>query len=99
MLYRGREKDQKQILALRFSDFECTKNTLEAETDRPVYKVNYCVAMSACDKCTDDHPCEDSSQTQTFSGLKGSDALKSSNYGSHFIMSYLVENTVLRQCH
>ena len=32
--------------------------------------------MSACDKCTDDHPCEDCSQTQTFSGLKGIDALK-----------------------
>ena len=31
--------------------------------------------MSACDKCTDDHPCEDCSQTQTFSSLKGRDAL------------------------
>ena len=97
-----------------FYDFECTQNTLDAETDRPVHKVNYCVAMSVCDKCTDDHPCEDCSQTQTFSGLKGRDALKDfcmwafddkinmeavfiahngSNYDSHFILSYLVENT------
>ena len=114
MLCRGREKDRKQTLALRFYDFECTQNMLDAETDRPVHKVNYCVAMSACDKCTDDHPCEDCSQTQKFSGLKGRDALKDfcmwafddkinmeavfiahngSNYDSHFILSYLVENT------
>ena len=59
-----------------FYDFECTQNTLDAETNRPVHKVNYCVTMSVCDKCTDDHPCEDCSQTQTFSGLKGRDALK-----------------------
>ena len=97
-----------------FYDFECTQNTLDAETDRPVHKVNYCVAMSVCNKCTDNHPCEDCSQTQTFSGLKGRDALKDfcmwafddknnqdavfiahngSNYDSHFIISYLVENT------
>ena len=70
--------------------------------------------MSACDKCTDDHPCEDCSQSQTFSGLRGRDALKyfcmwafddninkeavfiahnGSNCDSHFILSYLVENT------
>ena len=73
MLCRGREKDRRQILAF-FYDFECTQNTFDAETDRPVYKVNYCVAMSVCDKCTDDHPCEDCSQT--FSGLEGRDALK-----------------------
>ena len=111
---RGREKDRKQTLALRFYDFECTQNTLDAETDRLVHKVNYSDAMSACDKCTDDHPCEDCSQTQIFSGLKGRDALKDfcmwafddkinqeavfiahngSNYDSHFILSYLVENT------
>ena len=96
-----------------FYDFECTQNTLDTETDPPVHKVNYCVAMSVCDKCTDDHPCEDCSQTQTFSGLEGRDALKDfcmwafddkinqeavfiahngSNYDSHFILSYLVEN-------
>ena len=70
--------------------------------------------MSACHKCTDEHPCEECSQTQTISGLKGRNALKyicmwafddkinkeavfiantGSNYDSHFILSYLVENT------
>ena len=97
-----------------FYDFECTQNTLDVETDRPVNKVSYCVAMSACDKCTGEYPCEDCSQTQTISGLKGGDALKDFfiwafddknnkdavfiahngiNYDSHFILSYLVENT------
>ena len=83
---------------------------MDTETDRPVHKVNYCVAMSACDKCTYDYPCKDGCQTQTFSGLRGRDALKdfacgrlmtrltwrphnSSNYDSHAILSYLVENT------
>ena len=32
--------------------------------------------MSVCDKCTDGHPCEGCSKTQTFSDLKGRDALK-----------------------
>ena len=94
--------------------YASAQNTLDAETDRPVHKVNYCVAMSACNKCTNDHPCEDCSQTQTFSGLNDRDALKDfcmwafddkinqeavftahngSNYDSHFILSYLVENT------
>ena len=50
---------------------EFTQNTLDAETDRPVHKVNYIVDMSACNNCNDDHPCEDCSQTQTFSGLRG----------------------------
>ena len=70
--------------------------------------------MRSCDKCTDDKPCEDYSQTQTFNGLEGRYALKyfcmwafddkinqeavfiahnGSNYDSHFILSYLVENT------
>ena len=82
---------------------------MDAETDQPVHKVNYCVAMSVCDKCTDDHPCEDCSQTH---GLEVRDedfcmwafddkinqeavfiAHNGSNYDSHFILSYLVENT------
>ena len=29
---------------------------LDPETARPVHTVNYCVAMSSCDKCTDDCP-------------------------------------------
>ena len=115
MIRRSREEDLNQIVAIRFFyNFGCTQNRLDAEAGRPIYKVNYCGAMSACDKCTDNHLCEDCSQTPTFSGLKGRDALKKfcmwsfddkinkevvfiahndSNYDSHFILSYLVENT------
>ena len=108
MLCRCREKIENKSWRYVFYDFECTQNTLDAETDRPVHKVKYCGAMSACDKCTDDHPCEDCSQT--FIGLRGNffgkwacddkiniDAVliahNGSNYDSHFILSYLVENT------
>ena len=49
---------------------------MDAETNRPFHKVNYCIALSVCDKCTDGHPCEDSSQTQTYSGLNGRDVIK-----------------------
>ena len=34
-----------------FDDFECTQNTIATETKRPVHEVNYCIAMSICDKC------------------------------------------------
>ena len=53
MLRRGRVEDRNQIVAIRFNDFDCTQNTLDAETDRPVYKLNYSVAMNAYD---DDQP-------------------------------------------
>ena len=64
--------------------------------------------MSVCDKCTNGHSSKDCSQTQPFSGLNGRDAWKDydknnnetvfiahsdSNYKSHFILSYLVENS------
>ena len=86
----------------RFYYFECTQNTLDAETGRQVHKVHYCVAISVCDKWIDGHPCEDFSQTQTFSGLRVRDALKNVymwvfddkiNKETVFILSYLVENT------
>ena len=54
-----------------FYNFESTQNTLDAETDRPAHKVMYCITMSTCNICNDDHPYGDSSQTQSFSGLRG----------------------------
>ena len=75
-MFRGsREEDLNQIVAICFYNFE-VKNRLDVQTDRPVHKVNYCVDMSACDKCTDADPYEDCLQPQTFSGLKDRDALK-----------------------
>ena len=69
---RVREKRSKTNLGVTFFyDFECTQNTLGAEIDRPVHKVNYCVAMSACDKCTDDHPCEDYSKNENIQRSQG----------------------------
>ena len=41
-----------------FYDFECTQNTIDTETKRPVHEVNYCIAMSICDKCPDDGSCD-----------------------------------------
>ena len=37
-----------------FYDFECTQNMIDTETKQPVHEVNYCIAMSICDKCPDD---------------------------------------------
>ena len=36
-----------------FDDFECTQITLDTETKQPVHEVNYCIAMSICDKSPD----------------------------------------------
>ena len=36
-----------------FYDLECTQNTIDTETKRPVHEVNYCIAMSIFDKCSD----------------------------------------------
>ena len=97
-----------------FYDFECTQNSIDDETNRPVHVVNYCVAMSVCHKCPSDvEPCENCAAVRVFSGLRGEDALvnfckwacddpsdskavfvahNASNYDSHFILSYLVDN-------
>ena len=58
-----------------FYDFECTQNTIDTETKRPVHEVNYCIAMSICDKCPDDGSCDDCLPVRTFSGLGGQNAL------------------------
>ena len=76
MLRRSREEDQERIVTIRLYDCECTQNTLYTETDRLFHKVNYSIAMSACNKCMDGHPSEDCSQTQTLSGIRGRDAMK-----------------------
>ena len=55
-------------------DFECTQNTIDTETKPPVHEVNYCIAMSICDKCQDDGSCDDSLPVHTFSGLGGQNA-------------------------
>ena len=54
-----------------FYDFECTQNTIDTETKRPVHEVNYCIAMSICDKCPYDGSCDDCLPVHTFSGLGG----------------------------
>ena len=59
-----------------FYDFECTHNTLDTETKQSVYEVNYCIAMSRCDKCPDDGSCDDCLPVNTFSGLGGMNALQ-----------------------
>ena len=59
-----------------FYDFECTQNTIDTETKRPVHEVNYCIAMSICDKCTDDGSCDDCLPVHTFSGFGGKNALE-----------------------
>ena len=58
-----------------FYDFECTQNTIDTETKRPVHEVNYCIAMSISDKCPDDGSCDDCLPVHTFSGLGGKNAL------------------------
>ena len=47
-----------------FYDFECTQNTIDTETKRPVHEVNCCIAMSICDKCPDDGSYDDCSYIQ-----------------------------------
>ena len=59
-----------------FYDFECTQNTIDTETKRPIHEVNYCIAMSICDKCPDDGSCDDCLPVHTFSGLGGQNALE-----------------------
>ena len=59
-----------------FYDFECTQNTMNTETKRPVHEVDYCIAMSICDKCPDDGSCDDCLPVHTFSGLDGQNALE-----------------------
>ena len=51
------------------------KTRLTTETKRPVHEVNYCIAMSICDKCPDDGSCDDCLSVRTFSGLGGQNAL------------------------
>ena len=58
-------------------DFECIQNTLDAETNRPVHKVNYWIAMSICDKCPDAGSCDECLPVHTFSGLGDQNALES----------------------
>ena len=60
-----------------FYDFECTQNTIDTETKRPVHEVNYCIAMSICDKCPDGGSCDDCLPVRTFSGLGGQNAFVS----------------------
>ena len=59
-----------------FYEFESTQNTIDTETKRPVHEVNYCIAMSICDKCPDDESCDDCLPVHTFSGLGGQNALE-----------------------
>ena len=59
-----------------FYDFECTQNTIDTKTKRPVHEVNYCIAMSICDKGPYDGSCDDCLQVHTFSGLGGQNALE-----------------------
>ena len=54
-----------------FYDLECTQNTIDTETKRPVHEVNYCIAMSICDECPDDGSCDNCLPVHTFSGLGG----------------------------
>ena len=55
--------------------FECTQKT-ETETKRPVHEVNYCIAMSTCDKCPDDGLCDNCLPVHTFIGLGGQNVLE-----------------------
>ena len=43
----------------------------DTETKRPIHEVNYCIAISICDKCPDDGSCSDCLPVHTFSGLGG----------------------------
>ena len=53
-----------------------TMYTIDTEPKRPVHEVNYCIAMSICDKCPDDGSCDDCLPVHTFSGLGGQNALE-----------------------
>ena len=68
-------KKRSKLWKYVFYDFECTQNTIDTETKRPVHKANYCIAMSICDKCPDDGSCDDCLPVHTFSGLGGQNAL------------------------
>ena len=75
MLHRSREEDRNQIVATRFfTTFSVPDTRWILKLANPVHKINYCAVMSACDKRTDDHACEDC--FQTFSSLKGREALQ-----------------------
>ena len=96
-----------------FYNFECTQNTIDTDIKQPVHEVNYCIAMSICDKCPYDGSCDNCVPVHTLSGLGGQHALQnfgtnafdhpvnewavfiahnSSNYDTHFILSYLITN-------
>ena len=49
--------------------FSTTQNTIDTETKRPVHEVNYCIAMSICDKYPDDGSCDDCLPVHTFNRL------------------------------
>ena len=51
-------------------------STSDTETKRPVHEVNYCIAMSICDKCPDDGSCDDCLPVHTFSGFGGQNSLE-----------------------
>ena len=61
-----------------FFDFECTQNTIDTGTKRPVHEINYCIAMTMtiCVKCPDDGSCNDCFPVHTLSGLDGQNALE-----------------------
>ena len=59
-----------------FYEFEFTQNTIDTETKRLVHEVNYCIAMSICDKCPDDGSCDDCLPVYTFSGLSGQNGIE-----------------------
>ena len=59
-----------------FYDFKCTQNTIDTETELPVHEVNYCIAMSICDKCPDEGSCDNCLSVDTFSGLGGQNNLE-----------------------
>ena len=65
---------QKVLDRFQYISFSAHKTRYMLKLTDQYTKVNYCVVMSMCEKCTDGHPCEACSQT--FSYLKGRDALK-----------------------
>ena len=76
-------------MSSRGNMFSTTLSVLktDTETKRPVYEVNYCIAMSICDKCPDDGSCDDCLPVHTFSGLGGQNVLETFANGLLIILS------------
>ena len=57
-----------------FYDFEAFQTDTDPETGKHVHKVNFCVAMEVCLRCTDNQIC-DCERLRVFRGLDGSDVV------------------------